>query len=90
MELVREGVETGARRHKACEILGVSVRTLQRWEENPEEGDRRSGPKSQPSNSLSEPEKDLVVAVANSPWFRDVFTGSDSADFGGEGCVYRL
>jgi transposase InsO family protein len=72
MELVMEAVKNGARRHKACEILGISVRTLQRWEEKPEEGDRRVGPKSKPANSLSEAEKDLVVAVANSPWFRDL------------------
>ena len=70
--MVKEAVEGGARRHKACEILGVSVRTLQRWEKEPGGGDQRAGPKSKPANSLSEPEKDLVVAVANSPWFRDV------------------
>jgi len=72
IELVKEAVKSGARRHKACEILEVSVRTLQRWEKGPEKGDQRSGPKSKPANSLSEAEKMLVVAVVSSPWFRDL------------------
>ena len=55
-----------------AEILEISVRTLQRWEEEPDKGDQRAGPKSKPANSLSEAEKMLVVAVASSPWFRDL------------------
>ena len=72
MELVAEAVVDGARREKGCELLGISLRTLQRWEREPEEGDRREGPKSDPSNSLSEAEKMLVVSVATSPQFRDL------------------
>ena len=67
--MTREAVESGARRHKACDILGISVRTLQRW---PEKEDQRAGPNSRPGNSLSEAEKMLVVAVATSPCFRDL------------------
>ena len=70
--MVAEAVEGGARRHKACEILEISVRTLQRWEREPDKGDQRAGPKSKPGNSLSEAEKMLVVAVASSPCFRDL------------------
>jgi len=69
---VAEAVEGGARRHKACEILEISVRTLQRWEKEADKGDQRAGPKSKPANSLSEAEKMLVVAVVSSPWFRDL------------------
>ena len=72
MELVAEAVGNGARRSKACEVLGISVRTLQRWAREPESGDGRRSPKRSPANSLSEAEKDLVVAVATSPQFRDL------------------
>jgi Transposase and inactivated derivatives len=65
-------VANGARRNKACEMLGISVRTLQRWEREPERADQRQGPKSPPANSLSEAEKMLVVAVATSPEFREL------------------
>ena len=65
MELVAEAVGNGSRRSKACEMMGISVRTLQRWTREPENGDSRRGPKGVPANSLSEAEKDLVVEVAN-------------------------
>jgi len=72
MELVAEAAENGARRSKACEILGISLRTLQRWQREPERGDQRQGPKGKPANALSEAERMLAVAVATSPQFRDL------------------
>ena len=30
-ELVAEAVAAGARRQRACQLLGLSVRTLERW-----------------------------------------------------------
>jgi len=72
MELVQGATEDGARRHKACDMLGITVRTLQRWEKEPDEGDQRAGPKKMPANSLSEAEKELVVAVATSPQYKDL------------------
>jgi len=72
IELVGEAVGSGARRHMACRVLGISVRTLQRWEKGPQRGDRRQGPKSKPKNRLSEAEKMLIIAVATSPQFRDL------------------
>ena len=70
--MVAEAAEAGARRHMACRVLGVSVRTLQRWEKEPTRGDQRRGPKSKPKNSLSEAEKMLIIAVSTSPRFRDL------------------
>ncbi len=70
--MVGEAAEHGARRSKACEVLGISLRALQRWQKEPDEGDQLAGPNSVPANSLSEAEKMLVVAVATSPQFRDL------------------
>jgi putative transposase len=72
IELVKEAVEAGAKRKQACEMLGISLRTLQRWKLDPERGDQRQGPNRRPVNALSEAEKMLVVAVATSPRFRDL------------------
>jgi len=75
IELVKEAVEAGARRKKACELLGISLRTLQRWELEPEREDQRQGPNKRPVIALSEAEKLLVVAVNDqgcSPQFRDL------------------
>jgi transposase InsO family protein len=71
IELIKEAVEAGARRSKACEILEISLRTLQRWEGR---GgcDQRKGPVNGPENALSEAERALIVAVATSKTFRDL------------------
>lgn len=67
--LVDEAVAAGARRARACEVLGLTARTLQRWPEGGE--DRRHGPKSTPTNKLSGQERRRLVEVATSPEFRD-------------------
>ncbi len=63
---------SGARRKQSCEVLGISIRTLQRWEMEPGRGDQRQGPNRRPVSVLSEAEKQLIVAVATSPQFRDL------------------
>ena len=69
-ELIDEAVTQGARQEAACVRLGVSERTLQRWELSTEDG--RHGPHSAPANKLSDVERQVLVAVANSAEFRDV------------------
>ena len=56
----------------AAKMLGLSLRTLQRWEASACGEDCRRGPHSRPGNALSEAERALVVAVATSPTFRDL------------------
>jgi putative transposase len=53
VELIGEAVRSGARRVKACEVVGISIRTLQRWEARRGEGDRREGPRGAAGNALS-------------------------------------
>jgi len=72
VELIREAVDAGARRVAACRLLGISMRTLQRWEAESCREDGRCGPHGKPANALSEAERALVVAVANCPPFRDL------------------
>lgn len=66
MKLIDETVEAGARRHKACEILGLSLRTLQRWQIRPEDG-RAEAVRPEPSNKLSEEEREEILNVINQP-----------------------
>lgn len=61
---MNEAVEAGARKAKACEFLGVSLRTVERWEHQPE--DQRRGPLTRPANALSEKEREKIIAIANS------------------------
>ena len=71
IELISEAVAAGARRSKACEILGITLRTLQRWEGSGS-GDQRRGPTEGPKNALSAAERAPVVAVATCKAFQDL------------------
>lgn len=72
MELVKEANGSGAGRAVCCQVLEVSLRTLERWEKEPEKGDQRRGPHSVCAHSLSAQEKQAMVEVANSSAYRDL------------------
>jgi putative transposase len=65
IELVQEAHAKGARKYKACELIGVALRTLERWEK---EGaiDRRKGAERNVGNKLTEQEKDMILMTVNS------------------------
>ncbi len=69
LALVTEAVAQGARQHTACEIIGVDVRTLQRWQCPETAEDGRRGPRTAPRNTLSQSERDQMVAMAARPEF---------------------
>jgi putative transposase len=68
-QLVDEAVAAGARRWRACEMLGLTVRTLERWGTANDDG--RHGPNTVPANKLSEAERRKLIAIATSAEFRD-------------------
>jgi len=68
--LLNESVTAGARRAKACEVLGLSERTLQRWQTGEVvRCDQRPLRAYQPPHKLTEIERAEVLAVANSDEF---------------------
>ncbi len=71
MELINAAVAAGARLEKACELIGLNVRTYQRWKKAPGGQDGRAGPKTAPPNKLSKAERKKLLEVVNSPEFRD-------------------
>lgn len=68
-DLVEEAVVAGARRWRACEVLGLTVRTLERWGDIDDDG--RRGPNKVPANKLSDAEREKLLAAATSPEFRN-------------------
>jgi putative transposase len=56
----------GARLHVACQVIGVSARTIQRWKRHPDVDDRRCGPRHRPGNALSTREEAQVLALLTS------------------------
>ena len=92
---VDEAIRAGARLRPACAEAGLSERTMQRWRKNDE--DRRGRVTRSPSNRLSEEEVTKVLAVVNSPEFRDsspkqiVPTLADRGEYlASESTIYRV
>lgn len=70
MQWVDEANAAGARRKPACELLGISPRTLQRWLRcDGIEGDARTVRRYEPVNKLTDQEREQVLTVANSMAF---------------------
>ena len=72
LKLIDEAVRCGARLEPACEILGPSVRTIQRWQAHGGGEDRRHGPKREPPNKLSAAERQEVLKIVTSPAYCDL------------------
>jgi putative transposase len=68
MQLIDEAVQQGARRARACEQVGISVRSVQRWREAPQDG-RTLVRREAPANKLSEAERQAVLDAANRPGY---------------------
>ncbi|CAP63924.1 transposase, IS3 family (plasmid) [Cupriavidus taiwanensis LMG 19424] len=72
ISLIREAERSGCRLAQACDELGLSLRTFQRWVR---EGDevvadaRTTTERPAPANKLSEAERQQILAVANSVEF---------------------
>ena len=65
----------GARLHPACEVMGITARTLQRWKarQGLESGDGRpQAVRPIPAHALSDCERAQIVSVANEPRFADM------------------
>jgi putative transposase len=71
MAMVAEAIVAGARQGRACEVISLSERTLQRWQNDRTEGagDRRPARIQTPSNQLSVLERQRLLAIANSNEF---------------------
>lgn len=79
LPLIDQACSAGARLHKACAIVGLAARTVQRWLEAGKNalnvGDRRTSDQrihNCPPNKLSDAERLTAWAVLNSEEFRDL------------------
>ena len=70
--LIQEAQDSGATQSKACEIVGISAKTLQRWSLADNEEDGRLEAKHEPANKLTESERERMITIANAPEYRDL------------------
>ena len=67
--MVQDAMNSGARQDRACTVISLSERTLQRWQVDQTLGDQRPCRTQTPTNKLSVQERKKVLAVANSDEF---------------------
>lgn len=97
LKLIDDAVAAGARRWRACEVLGLSIRTIERWREEDGGDDRRYGPKTDPTNKLLPAERRQILELVNSPKYRHLSPNQivprladEGIYLGSESTYYRL
>lgn len=76
IKLVEEAVARGASQQKACEEIGISVRTLQCWCKDgaPREDQRPLAKHPEPANKLTKAECEAILEIVNQPNFQSLPT----------------
>ena len=74
IEWISEAVNAGARKEKASQELGLSIRTVQRWVEGEKvkEDRRPQAKRPPPHNALSDLERRCILEVCNQPEYASV------------------
>jgi len=80
LALIQEASKAGARKHLAAELLGLGLRTVQRWEKHGFD-DHRKGSRAVPGNKISQKEREQIM---------DVLTSSEFGDFNPQQIVPKL
>ncbi len=98
--LINEAVAAGARLLRACDVLNLSMRTIQRWrlsDGNVREDARPTAWRPTPSNKLSDDERLRILQTINQPEFANLPPGAivpTLADrelfIGSESTIYRV
>nr|WP_319493485.1 IS3 family transposase [uncultured Desulfobacter sp.] len=96
LQLISEAQKTGARKHKASALLGLTLRTLQRWSKTGT-ADRRQGFRATPANKLSGEEQQQILNTLDFPEFADLNPNqivpklADQGIYlGSESTIYRI
>jgi len=66
--LIEDACKAGARQNKACVLLGITERTLQRWKSTSDQSikkDQRQYSKGTPANKLSPEERQEIIRICN-------------------------
>jgi transposase InsO family protein len=72
IKLIKEAIENGARQTKACDIIGISSKTCQRWSRPDNTQDGRLEAQHKPTNKLTESECQQIIQVANEAEYANV------------------
>ena len=67
--LIDEAMHAGAGQEKACEVVGITSRTYQRWQHTGLQ-DQRQVVEKHPSNQVTKEERKQIIAICNQEEFR--------------------
>ncbi len=71
VKLIEEAVIAGSRRSTACQLVGINVRTLQRWypkgQAEIKHDQRPLTKRIEPANKLTDDEREAILTVCNQP-----------------------
>lgn len=97
IEMIKEACDAGARQQAACNILGVSSRTIQRWKKEGTMEDRRRTIQKIPHNKLTAEETEKMLCRVNQPEYEDLSPAiivpllADRGEYlGSESTMYRV
>ena len=65
LKMIDEAVDQGARLSKACEVLGLSARSTQRWRHNLIDRRETVAQHRSPANKLTDQERDQILSICN-------------------------
>lgn len=88
IKLVEEACTSGARLVKACKVVGLSSRTVQRYRQNGQikaDGRKAAAVGRVPANRLSEVERAEILAIANQPHYAHLPPGQIVPDLADQG-----
>jgi len=71
---INEAVASGARKGKACDIVGITIRTLQNWQVNGgiTSDKRPDAVRPAPSNKLTPEEREAILTACNEPEYANL------------------
>ena len=99
VKLITQAVKSGARQSKACEALGLSERTVQRWtrEDAVQADNRKNANRPAPANKLSVEERQAIIDTCNSDRFKSLapsqivpILADENQYIGSERTFYRI
>lgn len=95
--LLNEAIHHGARKHQACALLGINIRSVERWGKMHSLEDKRTTRIFLPPNKLTNAEEEQVLNIANSARFCDLspsqivpILADEGTDIASESTFYRL
>lgn len=72
LALISAAQLSGARQVKACDVIGISNRTYQRWMQSNHLRDGRLDAKHVPVNKLTALERQRIIRVVNEPAYAEL------------------